>query len=151
MAVMLEVVTEELSRRLERVHPRFVDDPRFKREWWHRGSAKSPVSFCRFLDDGEEVARAKILPGAGVYAGYTTWSCPAGGVTEIDLIEVRPDLRRSRKQLGRQAVDAIGRHYGHPVVAMSLDEESDLFWASIGWNAHTHPDGGRYRVLFTSV
>lgn len=151
MPVVLEVVTEDLSRRREPVYPRFEVDARFNQEWWRLGSAKSPVSYCRFLDEGEEVARAKILLGAGVYAGYTTWSCPGGGATEIDLIEVRPDLRRSRSHYGRQAVNAISRHYGDPVVAMSLNALSDLFWGSIGWNAHTHPDGDHYRTLFTSA
>ncbi len=138
-----------MSQTRKHVFPAFGNDLRFDATWWHRGSAKSPVSYCRFLDDGEEVGRAKILPGSHSYASYTTWSCRPGGATEIDLIEIRPDLRRSR--YGRDAVDAIGQTYGQPVIAMSLDGESDLFWRSLGWHAHTHPDGGRYRTLFTSV
>lgn len=149
MTLVLEVVTESASHRGEHVYPHFEDDARFDPNWWRDGSAKSPVSYCRLLDGGEEVSRAKILPGSGSYAGYTTWFCPLGGVTEIDLIEIRPDLRRS--SYGRQAVEAISRHFGEPVVAMSLDETSDIFWRSLGWTAHTHPEGIRFRTLFSSV
>lgn len=149
MTFVLDVVTESLARG-QHVIPEFDEDPRFDQSWWHSGSAKTPVSYCRFLDDGDEVGRAKILPGAGTYVGYTTWSCPPGGATEIDLIEIRADRRG--KNYGRQAVEAIGREYGEPVVAMSLNEKSDLFWLSLPWTAHSHPDGGRlYRTLFTSV
>lgn len=151
MILTLEIVTECLKRQSGPVFPRFQEDARFNRDWWSRYSAKSPLSYCRFVVDGEEIGRAKILPESGFYTGYTTWSCPARGVTEIDLIEIRLDLRRSRSHYGREAVAAIGRAYGYPVVAMSLDETSDRFWRSLGWTAHTHPDGDRYRTLFTSA
>lgn len=151
MTLLLEVVAESLSQRREHVYPHYEEDSRFSPHWWRDGSAKSPVSYCRLLDGDEEVGRAKILLGSGSYPGYTTWSCPPGGVTEIDLIEIRPDLRRSDKRYGRQAVQAIAQRYGHPMVAMSLDETSDIFWRSLGWTAHSHPDGHRYRTLFTSV
>lgn len=151
MVLTLEVVTESLTYRREPVFPHFDKDARFNPDWWRRASPCSPVSYCRFVVDGEEIGRAKILLGSGVYAGYDTWFCPSGGVTEIDLIEIRPDLRRSGRHYGREAVGAIGQTYGHPVVAMSLDETSDRFWRSLGWTAHTHPDGVRYRTLFTSA
>ncbi len=105
------------------------------------------MSYCRILDKGEEVGRAKVLPSSQSYGGYATWACPAPGATEIDLIEVRADLRRLGRNYGRQAVQA----YGQPVIVMSLDETSDAFWRSIGWTAHTHPDGDPHRVLFTSA
>lgn len=151
MTLVLEVVTESLSRRREHVFPEFQRDPRFNPTWWHSGSAKSPVSYCRFLHDGEEVGRAKVLPASHSYGGYTTWSCPPGGATEIDLIEIRPDLRRSPHRYGRQAVEAIGRAYGCPVIAMSLDATSDLFWEALGWTAHAHPDANGHGILFTST
>lgn len=72
MAVILEVVSENLSTRREHVYPSFKEDSRFNMSWWHGGSAKSPVSFCRFLDGDEEVGRAKILVRSGFYRGYTT-------------------------------------------------------------------------------
>lgn len=151
MTFVLQVVTEVPFRQPEPVYPRFANDARFNPSWWRNSSATSPVSYCRFLDDDEEVGRAKILTESGVYAGYTTWRCPPGGTTEIDLIEIRPDLRRSEERFGRHLVEAICRSYGQPAVAMSLDDTSDGFWRSIGWTAHTHPDGGRYRTLFTSA
>jgi hypothetical protein len=151
MTLVLEVVAESLFPRRERVFPDFEKDARFNQTWWHSGSAKSPVTYCRLLDNGEEVGRAKILPGSRSYSGYTTWACPPAGVTEIDLIEIRSDLRRSNKRYGRQAVEAIRRTYGQPVIAMSLDGTSDTFWRALGWTAHTHPDGDRYRILFTSA
>lgn len=156
MALILDVVTEGLSTRREHVTPAFEQDARFDFSWWHAGSAKSPVSYCRFLDGDDEVARAKVLPGSGEYSGYTSWSCPHGGVTEIDLIEVRVDLRKSGQHYGRRAVDSIGQHYGLPMVAMSLDEASDEFWHSLGWASHAHPDDTdpqypRFRTLFSSI
>ncbi|MEV0271441.1 hypothetical protein AB0H43_21905 [Hamadaea sp. NPDC050747] len=154
MALSFEVVTESLSPRREQVIPGFVKDTRFNTSWWCSGSAKSPVSYCRFLDGDVEVARAKVFPGAGEYRGYTSWACPVDGATEIDLIEVRFDLRRSDRRYGRQAVEEIAHRYGQPVVAMSLDETSDGFWRSLAWTAHLHPDDeghGHYRTLFTSV
>lgn len=151
MVLVLETVTESLLQRREPVYPRFVEDSRFMSDWWGSPSTKSPVSYCRLLDDGDEVGRAKILPGAGEYSGYETWSCPPGGATEIDRIEVRIDLRRSGRSYGRKLVAEIGRVYGQPVVAMSLDDTSDGFWRSLGWTAHTHPDGDGYATLFTSV
>jgi hypothetical protein len=154
MAQSFEVVAESLSPRREHVYPDFETDPRFDPSWWSRGSAKSPVSYCRFWDGDEEVSRAKVLPRCGEYRGYASWNCPPGGVTEIDLIEVRVDLRRSDRRYGRHTVAQIARHYGEPVVAMSLDETSDSFWRSLGWTAHFHPDddGYRsYRTLFSSI
>ncbi|EGD41661.1 hypothetical protein NBCG_04032 [Nocardioidaceae bacterium Broad-1] len=156
MALSLEVVTESWSAKTEHVTPDFEHDPRFDSSWWHAGSAKSPVSYCRFLDDGDEVARAKVLPRSGEYRGYTSWSCPQGGVTEIDLIEVRNDLRKTGQRYGTRAVDLIGQHFGRPIVAMSLDETSDPFWGSLAWTPHTHPDDNdpqhsRYRTLFSSI
>lgn len=154
MTFALQVVAESLSPRQEHVFPAYAQDPGFNPSWWQLGSAKSPVSYCQFLDDGEEVGRAKILPGAGEYYGYTSWRCPPGGATEIDLIEVRIDLQWSGRHYGRRAVEAIGLTYGQPVVALSKDDASDHFWRSLGWTCHSHPDDDEYRSykrLFTSV
>lgn len=149
MTLELEVVAESLVPG-EHVTPAYDEDDRFNHTWWHDGTAKSPVSYCALREDGEEVARAKILPASRAYGGYTTWTCPPAGATEIDLIEVRQDLRGSEKQYGRHAVLAIVAKYGRPVMAMSLDEASDGFWEALGWTAHRHPDGDHYRLLFTS-
>lgn len=154
MVLSLQVVVESRSLLREHVTPDFFEDPRFNPSWWSWGSAKSPVSFCRFLDGDIEVARAKVLPGCGEYGGYTSWDCPRGGATEIDLIEVRVDLRSSDSRYGRQTVAEIAQHFGEPVVAMSLDETSDGFWQALGWTAHFHPDDDSYRTyrtLFTST
>jgi hypothetical protein len=133
------------------VFPDFVEDTRFDPSWWRDGSAMSPVTYCRFLDHDEEVGRAKILPESRSYDGYTSWSCPAAGVTEIDRIEIRPDLRRAPKSYGRQVVAAISQAYGEPLVALSLDETSDGFWSALGWTAHAHQNGEGFSTLFTSV
>lgn len=151
MPLDLEVVTECLTQTRGFVYPSYESDPRFDPHWWRHASAKSPVSYYSLLDDGEEVGRAKVYPGSGSYTAYTTWTCPPAGATEIDLIEIRSDLRRSSEHYGRQAVEAIQQAYGDPTVAMSRDETSDEFWRSLGWRAHHHPDGGRFRTLFTSA
>ncbi|MDQ0284794.1 hypothetical protein J2S65_005178 [Rhodococcus fascians] len=154
MVLSLEVVAESLSRSRKYVVPSFGEDPGFNPAWWSRGGAKSPVVYCRFLDGDIEVARAKVLPGFGEYRGYTSWVCPPGGATEIELIEVRVDLCTSGSRYGRQAVAGIAHRFGEPVVAMSLGKTSDGFWQALGWTAHLHPNGDSdrsYRTLFTSV
>lgn len=149
MPLALQVVAQNLAPG-EHVSPQFADDPRFNNRWWSDGSAKSPVSYCSLYDDEQEVARAKVLHHAGIYAGYSTWSCPQGGVTEIDLIEVRPDLQRTGQGYGRRSVARLVATFGAPAVAMSLDEESDGFWRALRWTMHQHPDGDHYRSLYTS-
>lgn len=151
MALYVEVVAEDLSYRRNHVSPNFGNDKRFKQAWWNPDGGKSPVSYCRFIDDDEEVGRAKVIPRSRSYPGYTTWHPPTADLAEIELIEIRPDLRRSHKGYGRHAVEAIRRKYGDPVIAMSLDETSDPFWERIGWTAHTHPDDDYARVLFSSA
>ena len=61
MTLVLQVVNETLHRQSQRVYPGYEPDERFHPIWWRDGSAKSPVSYCRFLDNGEEVGRAKIV------------------------------------------------------------------------------------------
>ena len=149
MTLRLQVVTESALRG-QRVYPKFEQDQRFHPNWWRNGCANSPVSYCRFLDNGDEVGRAKILPGSHSYTGYQTWCCPPDGATEIALIEIRQDLRRSERRYGSSAVRAIGRRYGHPVTAMSLNEMTDGFWRSLGWREHTQPGDDWAQILFSS-
>lgn len=150
MPLDLVVVSESQSHLTEHVLPNFPRDPRFNPAWWDRGSAKSPVSYCQLLEVGEEVARAKILPRAGSYLDYPSWHSPPGGVTEVDLIEVRPDLRCTGLRYGARAVEMIGVRYGRPMVAMSLDESSDGFWRRLGWLEHRRLDDEGARRLFSS-
>src|SRR5690348_6502368 len=103
MALVLDVVAESLVRG-EHVASEYGRAPGFDPSWWHGSSAKSPVSWCRLRDGGVEVARAKVLHRSRSYSGYDTWTPPPAGATEIDLIEVREDLRRSSKNYGREAV-----------------------------------------------
>jgi hypothetical protein len=150
MALMLEVVAETLPVR-EHVHPDYILDSRFNPSWWQNSSAKSPVTYCRLLDEqAEEVARAKILPGSRTGLAYPTYTVPPDGVVEIDLLEVRVDMRHPRRGLGAQAVNAIQETYGAPIIALSLNEESDLFWSGLGWTVHLHEDGDRPSRLFSS-
>jgi hypothetical protein len=62
MALVLQVVTECLVHG-EHVSPDYVDDARFNPTWWHRGHAKSPVSYCRLLDGAEEEV-AEVVPSS---------------------------------------------------------------------------------------
>lgn len=152
MVLSLEVVAESLSRGT-RAFPQFRDHPGFNPAWWSGGSAKGPVVYCRFLDGDDEVARAKVLLEADGYRGYTSWSCPPDGVTEIDLIEVRVDLRGQGRRYGSQAVGEIAKRFGEPIVALSLDKMSDEFWRRLKWTAHLHPENSsnHHRTLFTSI
>jgi hypothetical protein len=87
---------------------------------------------------------------------YPTRRVPRGGATEIDLIEVRADLRGRGQGIGRSVLALIKKTFPGPYVALSLDENSDGFWRRVGWAEHDHPEaaearargGGVWAVLF---
>lgn len=120
----------------------FTPDPGFDDRWW-LGIAKGDVVFCSLTTDAcGEVARAQIRLHSTLGAAYPTYTRPRHGSTEIDLLEVRTDLRG--RGLGREAVDRLLVGFLPPYVALSLDNRSDDFWRSLGWTEHIHPhDRGR--------
>lgn len=120
----------------------FAPDSRFNPSWW-TGDAKGPLAFCAFsaLPVGE-VARAQVKLASDVGAAYPTYARPRLGSTEVDLFEVRPDLRGTG--IGRTAVDLLLLTFEHPLVALSLNRRSDEFWRKIGWVAHHHVDAANY-------
>lgn len=77
-------------------------------------------------------------------------ACPAGGATEIDFIEIRSDLRRSGSTTGAQR-SRLGQASGQLIVACPEMRPSEMFRRSLGWVAHTRPDGEADRTLFTST
>jgi hypothetical protein len=130
----------------------------FKSTWWV-GSAKGPAVWCSVADAAlGEVARAQVKLRSFVGAAYPTRPLPAGGATEIDLLEVREDLRHGGLGIGRDVVAMIGAAFPGPYVALSLDATSDGFWRRLGWREHDHEsaaaaraDGARLpAVLFES-
>ena len=72
-----------------------------------------------------------------------------GGEVDGEPYDTRVNLRG--RGYGPAVVEEIAKHYGEPIVAMSLGESSDSFWRSLGWTAHAHPEYSRNRTLFTSI
>lgn len=118
----------------------FDPDPRFNDHWW-TGTAKGALAFCAMATEVEgEVARAQVnLQPVAAGEAYSTFPLTRTRCTEIDLFEVRPDLRRGG--VGRQAVECLVVEFGSPIIAISLDKESDGFWRKVGWTECPHPDG----------
>ncbi|MEN3268635.1 hypothetical protein [Pseudonocardia sp.] len=118
----------------------------FNPTWWV-GSAKGPAVWCSVADVAlGEVARAQVKPRSFVGAAYPTRPLPAGGATEIDLLEVREHLRRSGLGIGRDVVAMIEEAFPGPYVALSLDATSDGFWRRLGWSEHDHGDAADARA-----
>src|SRR5690348_8826455 len=109
----------------------FRQNPGFSGSWW-LGDAKGPLVFCSLTtDDHGEVARAQIKLRSTLGVAYPTYTRPPLGSTEIDLVEVRSDLRG--RGLGHEVVDGLLVEFPPPHIACSLDERSNDFWRSLGW------------------
>lgn len=153
VSIELEIVSED-HRAGRHVAPNYVANDGFEVTWWAGSNAKTPAAWCRFLDEGEEVARAKILFNSRVGEAYPSWTIPPSGSTEIDLIEVPQHFRRTRK-VGRRAVECLVQNFSAPFAALSLDDDSDAFWRSLGWQEHlnereeAHPSGCRRLFTFS--
>lgn len=120
----------------------FPTDPGFSASWWD-GVAKGRVSFYSISGEGyAELARAQVKLGSDYGIAYPAWSRPSGGASEIELFEVRVDLRRTG--LGTAATSALLRALSAPVIASSLNAETDRFWRSLGWEEYAHPEADEY-------
>jgi hypothetical protein len=120
----------------------FLDSPGFSSTWWV-GGAKGPLVFCSFMmKPVGEVARAQVKPRSSTGEAYPSWTRPRLGSTEIDLLEVRTDLRG--RGIGREAVARLLVELPLPFIVLSLNQQSDAFWRSLGWAEHTHADAADY-------
>lgn len=138
MPIELEIVSED-RRPGRHVEPAYVLSDAFEdRFWWTGNRAPSPAAWCRFVEAGAEVARAKIRFDFRVEAPYRSWTAPRHGVTNIDLVAVR-NTERGRG-IGTAVVDLIVATFPLPFAAFSRDDGSDRFWRSIGWNEHLHAE-----------
>ncbi|GAA1143126.1 hypothetical protein GCM10009630_46960 [Kribbella jejuensis] len=118
----------------------------FNPNWWV-GSAKSPAVWCSVTDAAMgEVARAQVKTRSLVGVAYPTRRVPVGGATEIHLLEVREDLRRGCRGIGRAVVAMLEEAFPGPLLALSLDATSDGFWRRLGWNEHDHEDAAGRRA-----
>lgn len=116
----------------------FMQTRGFNDDWWV-GTAKRPVVFCSFTTDHQgEVARAQIRPRSPLGAAYPTYTRSQRDSTEIDLLEVRADLRD--QCFGHAVVDRLLAEFPPPCIAASLNGESARFWRSLGWAEHAHPN-----------
>ena len=132
----------------ELIRAPFEKSALFKDAWW-TGTVKGPVEWCRIENErGEEVARARLVVNSRIGASYPSRPVPPKGATQIDLVEVRKDLRfTSRRGIGRQVVDLLTATFPPPFVLISLDQQSDAFWRKLDWREHSHPNGDE-RSLF---
>lgn len=138
VSVELQIVSEEHRPGRHLLPTYTVSDAFEDRFWWTGSSAKTPAAWCRFVDGGNEVARAKILLRSRVGAPYPSWTPPSYGVTQIELLAVHAKARGQR--VGTHAVGRIIQAFPSPVVAMSRDDLSDRFWRSLSWDEHVHED-----------
>jgi hypothetical protein len=130
----------------------FAATPGFNPVWWTYGDVRGPLAWCSVTDpDLGEIARAQIKLRSVVGEAYPTRPIPRGGATEIDLIEVRADLRGRGLGIGRSVLALIKEAFAGPYVALSLDEGSDGFWRRIGWAEHDHPDADEARACGAGV
>lgn len=126
----------------------------FDHVWW-QGNADGPVLFGAFTEHGNEVGRVQIRLDSGLGETYPTWDRPPGGATEIELFEVRQDLRGSG--VGTAAVAQLLAELPRPLALYSRNDASDGFWRRCGWSEHLdaditdyNPDGARPMSLFVS-
>lgn len=116
----------------------YADDPRFNTSWW-TGVTKPPAVFCSFVStEHGEVARALVRPGALLGGPYPIYERRHLSTTEIDLFEVRPDVRERGFATG--ALELLAPRFPTPLGALSFDERSDGFWRAIRWTEHPHED-----------
>lgn len=131
-------ILEAESRSEEWIRKPFEQSPSFNDSWW-LGNAKGPLVFCSFTTGAcGEVARAQIRLDSQLGVAYPSYIRPRLGSSEIDLLEVRTDLRGQR--YGHEVVDLLLAEFPSPCIAHSLDTNSNRFWRSLGWTEHPHPN-----------
>lgn len=114
----------------------YADDTRFNTSWWS-GVTRPPAVFCSFVStEHGEVARALIRPDAPLGGPYPTYERRHLSTTDIDMFEVRPDMREHG--FGVEALGLLAARFPKPLGALSLDKTSDGFWRKIGWTEHPH-------------
>lgn len=104
---------------------------------WHENKRRDrrAVEFS-FIEDDEEVARARIYPKSSLGVPYE--GLRAGPFVEIDLVVVREDMRGDDPGRGLQALALLVGHYqGQEMFAFSA---ADRFWAKAGWKRVTERD-----------
>lgn len=146
----------EVDRRTGRAFP---NDYRFEHngDWWKSDELFKPpstqfgtrVSYS-FFDRDDEIARALVCADRSPLGGYTLPS-RSRTVSEIQFLEVRPDLRRSG--IGVQVVDSLRSLHEGWLTALALPQ-AERFWLRTGW-LRVAPDGNDGRstafVVFTSA
>lgn len=140
----LEITRNDSPRSAEKP---FTATAGFNAGWWDTGLVRGPVAWCSARDPSAgEVARAQIKIRSFVGEAYPARRIPRNGATEIDLIEVRADLRGGGRAIGRNFLAMIMKKFPGPYVALSLDESSDGFWRRLGWVEYDHPDAAEFRA-----
>jgi GNAT superfamily N-acetyltransferase len=116
----------------------YADDNRFNTSWW-RGETRPPAVFCSFVSAKHgEVVRALIRPEARLGGPYPTYERRHTTTTEIDLFEVRPDMRD--RGFATEALELLADQFPRPLGGLSLNKTSDGFWRKIGWTEHPHEE-----------
>lgn len=116
---------------------RWWDEPRYRDDdpW-----------FVQVLEDGAEVARVEFDDPGGINLQYENVPPLGPERLEIQFFEVATPARH--RGIGARVVQALYElHTDRRLFAYS--EEAHGFWASLGWDRFSHPEGDRYyRPLF---
>lgn len=126
----------------------YVRDDGFTYDWWHRmWDLGRRYSLWSVLEDGVEVARIELDQEVH-YDHYNGVPYLGPNVLEVDFFEVLSAVRG--QGVGRAALELVAEcNPGRRLVAFS--EESDGFWAGLGWGRYDHPDGfPSYRPFFVA-
>ncbi|MCW2814889.1 MAG: hypothetical protein JWN84_2344 [Nocardioides sp.] len=116
----------------------FVTTTGFRDSWWLE-QAQQPLNFyiAHNAEHGE-VARVQVSLSTTSGDAYPTWTRPDNGGAEIDLLEVRSDLRG--QSIGTATIERVQSALAVPLIAISLNAASDAFWRALGWTEHLHED-----------
>lgn len=143
----LTAVKLPVKSQMERVFP---DDPRFFDGWWDSEQPfKQPDAMFgnrtsySFTIDGDEVARALVCVDRSALRGYLV-PVTARTVSEIQFIEVRPDLRS--RGVATAVLALLCQLLPGVVVALALPEAVE-FWRRTGWLEVPPDDGDEYRSI----
>ncbi len=150
--VPMDLDIENLTRTSRVVWTPFEPSPEFGFDWRDMSSLGDRCWVVR--QRGVEVARVALTDrNDGSYGQLDqAYRCPkVVDPTEIFMIEVA--VRHRREGIATAVVELVSRrHPGRRILAQSDNEESDLFWDSLGWDSYRHRDEDRHqlrcRVLF---
>lgn len=106
----------------------FIDDPRFRSDWW-TAIARSPSVAVEVRLDSAEVARLILNRSNGMpdYVGKPSMNRPL----EIVKIEVASDL--TGRGIASAVVDSLSETFSDRTLVAMASKSAEPFWNSLGW------------------